>query len=258
MDKLTAKTISPSREIAYIAVMCALTIGGQYALSFVAGVEIVTLLISSFAYVFGIRRGVILSLSFSILRCFIFGFYLNVIILYVLYYPFLSFIFGSLGKIKDETYGKIGFSVCINILLILIAFVCAYLSLNDLIKISRLLKVTVYSLMWTVFAACIGLAVFYDTLLILNKVFKKDTKTAVKLIALVSSAAVCTILFTLIDDVISPIIYGLNRDGALAYFYASFAAMLPQTVCTIVTTLTLILPLTSILNKFKGSETAKL
>ena len=62
-------------------------------------------------------------------------------------------------------------------------------------------------------------------------------------------AALCTVAFTLIDDVVSPLILGLTQRGALAYFYASFTAMLPQTACTVVSVGLLFYPLTAILKK---------
>ena len=74
----------PSKEIAYTALACALLIGGQYVFSFVAGVEIVTLLLICFSFVFGVRNGVICAVAFSVLRCLLYGFYPTAIILYLI------------------------------------------------------------------------------------------------------------------------------------------------------------------------------
>ena len=243
--------LSPSKEIAFIAVTCALLIGGQYVFSFVAGVEIVTLISVCFAYVFGIRRGVLCAVSFSLLRCFIFGFYPAVIILYLIYYPLLALVFGGLGHIKDGTFKNypVYFAVIINIVLLGIAASCAVCFVLDLIKTSRLYKVTLKVLLWVIFALCAWLALTFDGLFIAKKVFRKQTESALKLITVTSAAAVCTVCFTLLDDIISPLILGLSFDGELAYFYSSFLAMLPQVVCTIVSVSTLFLPLTAVLKR---------
>ena len=69
-----------AKEIALISVFTALLIGGQFVLSGISGIEIVTVLLLSFSYYFGIRRGLLVANAFSLLRCFIFGFFVNVII----------------------------------------------------------------------------------------------------------------------------------------------------------------------------------
>ncbi len=109
--------ISPAKECAFLAVMVAILIAGQFVLSAVAGVEIVTVLFLSYAFVFGVKRGVAVAGVFSVLRQIIFGFFLNVLILYLLYYTILCAIFGWLGK-KIKPNGK-GF-----VLTVLIACVC--------------------------------------------------------------------------------------------------------------------------------------
>lgn len=87
-----------AKELAIISVFTALLIGGQYALSFVSGVEVVTVLAVSFCYIFGVKRGALCMTAFSLLRCFIFGFFPNVVILYLVYYNLLAVVFGLLGK----------------------------------------------------------------------------------------------------------------------------------------------------------------
>ena len=61
----------------------------------------------------------------------------------------------------------------------------------------------------------------------------------------------CTICFTLLDDVISPLMLGMTFEGALVYFYASFTAMLPQTLCSIVTVGLMFYPLTAVFGRIK-------
>lgn len=85
------------KKVVFIAVYCALLIGGQLALSSVAGVEIVTVLSVCFCFYFGIVSGLITMTLFSLLRCLIFGFFPTVIILYLIYYNLLAIVFGVMG-----------------------------------------------------------------------------------------------------------------------------------------------------------------
>lgn len=87
-----------AKEIAQLAVFVALVIAAQFVLSFVPGVEIVTLLFVSYAFVFGIRRGMLAATAFALLRQLLFGFYPTVLILYLLYFNGLSAVFGWLGR----------------------------------------------------------------------------------------------------------------------------------------------------------------
>ncbi len=97
--------IKTSKEIALIGGMSALLLGGQLALSAVAGVEVVTVLTVAFSSVFGIRRGCTLAVVFSLLRCILFGFFPSVVILYLIYWPLLAFItaLSSKGRIWSST-----------------------------------------------------------------------------------------------------------------------------------------------------------
>ena len=108
MDKelLQAKTkktsVSSAKECAYIAVFVAVLIAVQFALSFVPGVELITVLFVAYSFVMGIKRGVISAAAFAFLRQLIFGFAPTVLILYLIYFPLLTFVFGFLGsKIKN-------------------------------------------------------------------------------------------------------------------------------------------------------------
>ncbi|MBQ9118332.1 MAG: hypothetical protein IJY11_03920 [Clostridia bacterium] len=88
-----------AKEIAYVAVFCALLIGGQFLLAAVPGVEIVTLLFVCYAYAFGVVRGCLCATAFSLLRQFVFGFFPTVLILYLVYYNLLCLCFGLLGRV---------------------------------------------------------------------------------------------------------------------------------------------------------------
>lgn len=174
-DKIRAKTTKKkgvtysAKECAYIAVFVALVIAAQLAFSAVPGVEVVTVLFVAYAFTFGVARGMIAATAFSLLRQFVFGFYPNILILYIVYYNLLTAVFGMLGK---------------NV---------------------------------------------------------KDPKK--KLFWLVLSACVCTVCFTLIDNVLTPLWYGYSEKAARLYFKYSLPVLFPQTVCTGVTTALLFLPL---------------
>lgn len=92
-----------TKNIAIISIFTALLIGGQFALSAVSGIEIVTVLFITFAYVFGVRMSLFVANVFSLLRCFIFGFFPSVLILYLLYYNLFAVVAGVMGgKFKRE------------------------------------------------------------------------------------------------------------------------------------------------------------
>lgn len=244
---------SPAKEIAYSAVTCALLIGGQLALSFVAGVEIVTVLLLCFSFVFGARCGVLTAVSFSLLRCFIWGIYPSVLLLYIIYYPLFALLFGLMGKIKDGFYERppLWIALLINLLLAALIAGCGCSIAFNLIKISRKYKAMVTALLWTILALCSAMLLAFNALLILKKCGVLKSGKPVKLIVITTLAAVCTVCFTLLDDVISPLVLGMEGDSALTYFYASFTAMLPQTVCTVATVSTLFYPLCAVMNKMK-------
>ena len=87
-----------AKEIGIAGVFVALLIGVQFALSFVAGIELVTVLAVSYCYYFGVKRGLITMCAFSLIRCLIFGFMPNVIVLYLVYYCLIALLFGFLGN----------------------------------------------------------------------------------------------------------------------------------------------------------------
>lgn len=168
-----------TREIAIIGAFTALLIGGQLALSAVSGVEIVTVLLLCFSYYFGIRRGLAVATAFSLLRCFIFGFFPSVIILYLVYYNLFALIIGFAGN-----------------------------------KLNR--RVT--------------------------------AKTVIILCVL---AGVLTVCFSLIDDIITPLMFGFNGEQAFAYFISSFTAMIPQTICAVITTAVFTFPLVKLFSAIR-------
>ena len=158
--------------------MCvALLIGGQMALSGVSGIEIVTVMLLCFCFHYGVRHGIAVATTFSLLRCFFFGFQVNVIVLYLVYYNLFALFFGWLGK---RITGRISLP---------------------------------------------------------------------KLCVIVASAMVFTVLFTMLDNVITPLIFAFHKNAAAVYFAQSLYALVPQTICTMATVSILFVPLIKILQK---------
>ncbi|MBQ9485401.1 MAG: hypothetical protein IJU83_01030, partial [Clostridia bacterium] len=87
-----------TRFIAITALYTALLLCVQFALSGVAGVELVTVFFLAFCFTFGVKAGIAVAVCFSTIRCFIFGFYPSVIILYLVYYTIFALFFGFLGN----------------------------------------------------------------------------------------------------------------------------------------------------------------
>lgn len=173
------KAVRGVKYVAVTAVFTALLLGPQYALWYVKGVELVTLLLLVFSYRFGVRCGVLSAVAFSLLRCFLFGFFPSVILLYLIYYPLFALLFGLLGRAFSRRIG------------------------------------------WRI------------------------------VLVLTAAAVVCTVCFTLLDDVITPLFYGYTREAALAYFVASLPTMAVQTVCAAVTVGLLARPLLALLKRVK-------
>ena len=169
--------MNKTKFVVRVAMCVALLIAGQLALSSVSGIEIVTVMLLSFCWCYGVRHGIAIATTFSLLRCFIFGFQINVIVLYLVYYNLFAVFFGWLGA---RFAGK---------------------------------------------------------------------KALLKTVAAVASAAVFTVMFTLLDDVITPLMYSFSENAARVYFYQSLTAMIPQTVCAAVTVSLLFHPLTKVIKK---------
>lgn len=157
--------MNSAKKIILPGVFTALLIGGQLALSGISGIEVVTVLLLTFVYKYGIVQGLLVANSFTLLRCFIFGFMPNVILLYLIYYNIFVLMFGFLGKVFRHEYS-----------------------------------------------------------------IKKH-------IMVVVVAVVMTVLFTIIDNVLTPLIYGFTANASKAYFVASFYTVIPQIICTFATVL---------------------
>lgn len=160
-----------AKDVTLVGMFTALLIGSQLALYTVTGVEVVTVLFLCFCAVYGRGKGVLVALAFSLLRCFIFGFQLNVILLYLVYYTAFALAFGGLR-------GK-----------------------------------------------------------------------HLPLLAVVGLACVSTVAFTLLDDILTPLVLGFSPKAAKFYFYGSLYAMGVQTACTAITVSVLYLPLSKLLHR---------
>ena len=68
-----------------------------------------------------------------------------------------------------------------------------------------------------------------------------------RLALVVAVAVVCTVGFTLLDNVLTPMYYGYSQRAAKMYFRASLPFMLGQSVCVAVSVALLFIPLTKAL-----------
>lgn len=123
------RMVNTAKECAYLAVFTALVIATQLVFAAVPGVELVTVLFISYAFVFGWKRGMATATVFSLLRQFIFGVYPTVLILYIVYYNFLALLFGFLGvgfgkkmtmRMDKKTFGIL----CLIVVISCIATMC--------------------------------------------------------------------------------------------------------------------------------------
>ena len=112
-----------AKEISVSALMTALLIGGQYTLSSVAGVEIVTVMLLVFCCTFGRRAGVLTATAFSVLRGIVFGFMPYVIVLYLVYFNAFALFFGSfagrgrgLPQFVVIVFAAVAFTACFTLL----------------------------------------------------------------------------------------------------------------------------------------------
>lgn len=219
-----------TKQLAYCAVMTALLIAVQYAFSFVSGVELVTVFFLCFCYVFGVRCGLLTATAFSLLRCLLFGFMPNVVLLYLVYYCLFSVVFGIAGKRNIAPW------LC-SALLALLAAASAYFAITG-VPISILYQKRVSVMLYILFAISLVLLIFYVIMFL-----KSKGGNGAALASITALAAFCTVAFTLLDDVITPLVLAYSAEAATAYFYAGFLTMLPHTICAAVSVFVLFLPL---------------
>ena len=169
--------MNKTKFIARVAMCVALLIGGQMVLSGLSGIEIVTVMMLCFCYCYGIQHGIAAATTFSLLRCLLFGFQINVIVLYLIYYNLFAVFFGWLGR---HFAGKM---------------------------------------------------------------------SLLRMVTIVASAVLFTIGFTLLDDIITPLMYAFHPNATRIYFLQSLPAMVSQALCNLVTVSVCFYPLTKVLRK---------
>lgn len=244
---------SPAAEAAAVAVVVALLIALQYALSWVAGVEVVTVLLLCFCWSFGVRAGMLAAVSFSLLRCLLFGFTPQVIVLYLVYYPAFAATFGAVGGAWRRRGGPSPFALtCVNVVLLALSAASGACAALGLVKVSRLAKAMVDALLWTICALCLLLTVALDVLSALGARGAGRARGFCTAAFCASVAAAFTVAFTLLDDVITPLFmgWGLFSAASAGYFYSSFLVLTVQVVCVIVSVCLLFVPLTAVTDRF--------
>ena len=106
--------------VAITAVFSALLTGGKMALAVIPNVEVVTILIAVFAYVWGLAYALPAVVVFIVVQIFIYGF--NIWVLqYFIHWPVVTFVFVLLGKAKmQKTWVKIVVSTVVAVVLTVI------------------------------------------------------------------------------------------------------------------------------------------
>lgn len=160
-----------TKNLIICGIYTALILACQIVLSGIAGVELVSVLLLAFCYVKGVKSGLLVATSFSLIRCFVFGFMPQVIVLYLIYYNLFAIVFGFIGSCFSRTYS---------------------------------VKAHVVS------TFCVGGT---------------------------------TVLFTLFDCIITPLMYSFTHKAANAYFIASIPVVIPHVICVVATTVFLFFPL---------------
>ncbi len=122
--------MSKTKQLAFISIFTAILIGSQFALSFISGIEIVTVLFLAFAYVFGIKMSLFVANSFSLLRCIVFGFFPNILILYLTFYNLFALIIGFIGTRLQH---KLNLKIHITLIFISIILTVSFTMLDNLI-----------------------------------------------------------------------------------------------------------------------------
>ena len=169
--------MAKTKFIVRVAMCVALLIAVQMVLSALNGVELVTVILLCLSFCYGIRTGLAIATTFSLLRCFYFGFDIKIILLYLIYYNLFALFFGWMGTRFD---GRV---------------------------------------------------------------------TLLRLGIIVAIAAVFTVMFTMLDNVLTVLMFGLRGNAITVYFLQSLTAMVPQTICTLVTVSALFTPLTKAIKK---------
>lgn len=226
-----------AKQIAISSLTLAFLVSVQYVLSFLSGVELVTVILLCFCYIFGIRMGVLTATAFSFIRCFLFGFSPSVVLLYLIYYNLFAVLFGAIGKRSTPVWTSI-------ILLSLITTSSMYFAVVGL-PVSTIYQKRMCIMLWLLFGITAAILCSIIVMLVFYRHMSRER------VCVTALAAFVTICFTLLDDIISPIIYGWTFETAIGYFYTSFIAMIPQTICVALSVFLLFNPIIKIYKKME-------
>lgn len=227
-----------AKKTAVCAVFVALLIAAQFCFGMLPGVELVTVFLLCFCYAFGICMGMIAATAFSLLRCIIFGFSPNVLALYLIYYNLFAALFGAVGRKSVPPWACIPPAAAI-------AAVSAYFAAAGL-PVSAVYAARISAMLWVIFALCALICVASAAIS-----FKRKGGWAAETVSVTVLAVVCTVVFTLLDDVISPLFYGYTLRAAQVYFLASLYVMTAQSLCVLISVLFLFRPLVTIFRMVK-------
>ncbi len=99
--------------------------------------------------------------------------------------------------------------------------------------------------------------VYFNLLALLFGLLGKKLRVSGKnLVWLVLIACVCTVFFSMFDNVLTPLWYGYSARARKAYFLASLPFMIPQVICTAVSVSILFLPMVKVFSMAKRTLTA--
>jgi len=93
--------MAKTKDLTFIALMVALLIAVQFVLYALPGVELVSVLLGTYAAANGRLRGVAVAVCYALLRNIVFGFYPDIVILYLIYFPLFAL---AMGSIKSKFY----------------------------------------------------------------------------------------------------------------------------------------------------------
>lgn len=109
---LKCKQFAKTKTIIIIALFVSLLLVAQVALSALNGIEIITVLLASFVFCYGIRMGVVSTNIFIVVRCIVFGFFPSVMILYAVYYNLFVVVFGLVRRVPNKQNAYILSVIC--------------------------------------------------------------------------------------------------------------------------------------------------
>ena len=104
--------------------------------------------------------------------------------------------------------------------------------------------VLLYLIYYNLFALVIGS--------IIDNVYIMPLVSAfIGMILVVVAVAILTIFFTILDNFITPLMYSYGMEAFKAYFVASIATVIPQTICAILSVSLIFPPLIKVFEKIK-------